>query len=188
MRKTHLVLLCLLVLVGCSSGGSQGPQPTGYVLPTVAGRRASAFESGVEARQAFTRRGGSLLATLEDATWLKYLGCPEEIAKEHRAYFDYGYTTFQVETHAKDFVQPTCETFVLEDSSGARMTGSPTCYEGAQELVQGRYFASFSLSFRHTLTKDIRWIRLSWPKCQDGSTLEWRFDEEPCPPCPPAAR
>ena len=190
MKRAWIALVGLFLVVGCSSGGKKtGPQPMGYVLPTVAGRQASTFTNGIEAREAFTRRAGSLQATLEDAVWLRYAGDPETVAKDHCAYFDYGYTTFQVETHCKEFVQPTSETFILEDSCGARLTGSPLCYDSSPRLIQGRFFTAFTLSFRHTLTKDIRWIRLRWPKPADGSTLEWRFDEEPCPPgqTPPAA-
>jgi hypothetical protein len=176
------LFLVVLLLASCQSGGG-GPAPTGAVLPTVAGRPPVSYPSGAEARRAFTRSAGSLTATLEDSAWLRFEGDAATVAQKHRAYFDYGYTTFKVVLSHNEFVQPTSECFVLQDSAGARMTGKPVSYDGSQRLDQdGRYTSSFSLSFPHMLTRDLKWIRLSWPAAQNGSSVEWTF-EPPAPPC-----
>ncbi|MFV1959769.1 MAG: hypothetical protein ACC662_10200, partial [Planctomycetota bacterium] len=145
----RLVLLLAPVLLalagpGCQSSGGDLPPPSGAVLPTAAGRPPVTFASAAEARRAFTRSSGTLTATLEDAAWLRYEGSPEEVTKRYRAYFDYGYTTFVVETRSSDFANPTQETFVLEDSAGNRVSGRPTAYEGSPVLVGERYFTTFS--------------------------------------------
>jgi len=173
----------LLVLAACQGSGQVAP-PTGAVLPTVAGAPGMTFKNGAEARRAFTRASGSLIATLEDSAWLRFEGEPQTVAREHRAYFDYGYTTFDVEINHNEFVQPTSEVFILEDSCGARLTGKPTCYNGSPTLKNGKYVTTFSLSFQHVLHRGIQWIRLSWPRPQNGSSVEWRFEATPCPtPC-----
>jgi len=169
-------LLLALALSACA-GRTDLPAATGRVLPTVAGRTPTAFADRAAARCAFTRVGGTVTATLEDAAWLRFEGDPQVVASQHRAYFEYGYTTFEVELRSSDFANPTAETFVLEDSAGARLTGSPVSYEGSQVLVDDRYFAAFTLSFPHVLTGDTAWIRLT--RASDGSSVEWRFEAEP---------
>ncbi len=178
MRRVLWLTLAvgLVALFGACRGGAAGGVPTGTVKPTVAGSAGAGFEDPAAARRAFTRSAGSLTATLEDASWLRFEGAPDAVAKAHRAYFDYGYTTFQVQLSHNDFVQPTSEVFVLEDSTGARQTGKPTAFKGSPVLERGRYVTTFSLSFPHVLTGDIRWIRLSWPRAANGSVLEWRFE------------
>ena len=185
LRGLLVPLLLLAALVACQSSGGGGPPPTGVVLPTVAGAPGTSFSNPREAREAFTRFAGSLQATLEDAAWLRFEGNPETVAKEHRAYFDYGYTTFDVTLTHKERVRPTDECFVLEDNLGARLTGSPTCYEGADRLQDGLFLTTFYLSFQHMLTRDVKWIRLSWPAGDNCSSVEWSFVAEP--PCPPPA-
>lgn len=170
----HRIVAVLLVaaLSACSSG-TQAPPPSGPVRPTVAGTSGPVFADYASGRQAFTRRGGSLTAVLEDASWLRFEGAPADVETAHRAYFLYGYTTFQVELRSDDFTQPTSETFMLEDSEGHRLTGRPIQYQGATELVDDKWFSTFTLSFQHTLTSGIAWIRLT--RQRDGSNVEWNF-------------
>jgi hypothetical protein len=132
-----------------------------------------AFTDAIQAREAFTRRGGSVTAVLEDASWLRFEGDPATVEASHPAYFEYGYTTFLVELRSEAFSQPTAETFMLEDSTGKRLSGRPLSYEGAQVLVDDRFFSTFSLSFQHVISADVRWIRLT--RVLDGSTVEWTF-------------
>ncbi len=189
MNRFHprliLLLLTLAACVGCQGGGGNFPASTGEVLPTVVGRKPMVFETREEAVRAFTRIGGSVSATLEDAVWLRFEGDTATVAREHRAYFEHGFTTFHVELRSTEFTQPVKETFVLEDSEGHRVCGSPTCYDGCGGLREGKYFCSFDISFRHVITRDLKWIRLTRPL--DGSVVEWSFEAAPCapPPCPP---
>jgi hypothetical protein len=174
----------LLVLVACQNKPPEAP-PTGPATPTVAGRPAPTFTDAVEARRAYTRStaDGTLLATLEDAAWIRLEGDAEKSLEDHRAYFDYGYTTFQVTLRSKAFTQPTSEAFLLEDSAGARLSGQPVSYRGSMTLVADRWQSTFSLSFRHTLTADTKWIRLT--RQADGSALTWTFEGEPPAAAPP---
>ena len=181
MRQTLLLVLllaALLVVPACRSG-TTGPQPSGYVLPTVAGRPVTQYAGLQEARQAFTRSRGSILAALEDASWLRFEGSPAAVEATHRGYFEYGYTTFDIELRSKTYTQPTGERFVLEDSRGQRVFGQPIAYRGAPELVDDRYFSAFTLSFRHVVTADLTWIRLT--READGSSVEWHFGVPPAP-------
>ena len=38
-----------------------------------------------------------------DAAWLRFEGTPDEVERNHRAYFEQGYTTFQVQIDTDDF-------------------------------------------------------------------------------------
>lgn len=184
-RLLLLTLFALLPLAACRSG-PQGPAPTGWIQPTVAGRPPMQFAGLQEGRAAFTRRSDSMTATLEDAAWLRFEGEPACVQANHRAYFQYGYTTFQVELRSREFTQPTQEQFVLEDSTGLRTPGRPVQFEGAPTLVDDRYFSSFTIAFRHTISAELQWIRLTRPA--DGTWVEWRFGApppDPCAPCPP---
>jgi len=185
-RLVCLLGLLALSLAACRSGPS-GPPPTGWVQPTVAGRQPMEFSGLQEGREAFTRRSDSMTAVLEDASWLRFEGDPACVEANHRAYFQYGYTTFQVELRSREFTRPTQEQFVLEDSSGLRTPGKPVQFQGSPELVDDRYFSTFTIAFRHTISAELQWIRLTRPL--DGTWVEWRFGvepAEPCAPCPPA--
>jgi hypothetical protein len=184
-RLVSLLAVALLWLAACRSGPS-GPPPTGWVQPTVAGRPPMTFSNLEEARAAFTRRSDSMTAVLEDAAWLRFEGEPQCVEANHRASFEYGYTTFQVELRSREFTQPTTEQFVLEDSTGLRTPGRPVTFQGAPQLVDDRYFSTFVLAFRHVISAELQWIRLTRPA--DGTWVEWRFGTEPpdtCAPCPP---
>jgi len=136
-------------------------------------------------RAAFTRSSDTMTATLEDASWLRLEGNPDCVQANHRAYFEYGYTTFHVELRSREYTRPTQETFILEDSSGLRTPGRPIAFEGAPQLVDDRYFTTFTLSFRHVISAELSWIRLT--RQADGTWVEWRFGTPPAP-CPPTGR
>ena len=183
-----LLLSAALPLAACRSGPT-GPPPTGWVQPTVAGGSPMAFSSLEEGKAAFTRRSDSMTVVLEDAAWLRFEGEPACVEANHRAYFEYGYTTFDLELRSREFTRPTEECFVLEDSTGLRMPGKPVAFKGAPMLVDDRYFSTVSLAFRHVVTAELQWIRLT--RQADGTWVEWRFGVEPCPdpcePCDPCA-
>jgi hypothetical protein len=174
------ILLLLPALVACQSDKADGPAAKGSCMPTCAGgAQAPGFNSLKVGREAFTRMSpdGVVTATLEDALWLRFEGDPATVQKAHRAYFDYGYTTFQVILRAKEFTQPTTEAFVLEDSSGARIAGKPLTYQGNLKPVGDRWQYAFNLSFDHTISKQVRWLRLT--RLRDGESVEWSFPEAP---------
>ena len=94
---------------------------------------------------------------------------------------------FQVELRSKEFTQPTAEVFLLEDSKGRSIPGSPIRFDGSPVLVDDRYFSTFQLSFQHAISREVAWIRLT--RTCDGSSVEWQFEHAqsrtPCPtPCP----
>lgn len=170
---------CLALLLAAGAFGACQSQttspPRGECAPTVEGCAGGSYASAEAARSAFTRQApdGTLTATLEDVAWLRFEGDEDAIVKKHRAYFEQGYTTFEMGSFTKDFVQPTAETWVLEDSAGARVTSRPVSYQGAMGMENERYAARFSLSFRHAITKDLTWLRLT--RATDGTRLEWTF-------------
>jgi hypothetical protein len=162
-----------VLLAGCY-GNDDGPPSTGQVAPTVAGGAQTAGYGGYQqAKQAFTRgsEDGVLIAVLEDVTWLKYEGSAEDVEKDHPGYFEHGYTTFEVTLRAREFTRPTEETYVLEDSNGARATAKPLTYKGGMMPVSDRWQFEFNLSFSHAITKDTRWIRLT--RVKDGEAVMW---------------
>jgi hypothetical protein len=169
---------------GCNAPSNKAY--TGHCQPTVEGCPAGTYGSYEAARKAFGRMtpDGAFQAFLEDVAWLRYEGDEEEVVKKHRPYFDQGYTTFAITLFTKDFVQPTTETYVLEDSGGARLTARPQTYSGNMGLENERYAARFSVSFRHAITRDLEWIRLT--RAADGASLEWRFGAEDAQAAPVA--
>jgi hypothetical protein len=175
-----------LLLVSCQKGPPP-PPPAGAVSPTVEGGADVAYASLGAAKAAFTRSSGSLTATLEDAQWIRLESDPASAEQRHRGYFQYGYTTFEVVTRSKQFTQPSSEEFLLEDSLGARHTGRPISYEGAFKLEDNQWWTNrFSLSFHHTVTAEVRWIRLT--RVADGSRVQWDFPAaQPSSPSPPAS-
>src|SRR5262245_43828617 len=126
--------LAVLGLGGCSSPSNKAY--LGLCQPTVEGCPPGNYANYDAARKAFGRMtpDGACQAYLEDVAWLRYEGDEAEVVKNHRPYFDQGYTTFMVTLFTKDFVQPTTETYVLEDSSGARLTAKPQYYNGNMGL------------------------------------------------------
>ena len=174
MARALTILALLVLAVGCTSDES-GPPAAGVATPTVAGGPTPTYVDYGTAREAFTRRSADevLLATLEDAAWLRFEGDAETVQQNHRAYFEYGYTTFQVTLRAKEYTRPTAETFVLQDDQGARVEGKPVKFQGNLKPVSDRWQFQFELSFQHAITKDTRWLRLT--RVMDGSSVEWSF-------------
>ena len=179
MPRVPALALATAALFAClpaCQSGPKGPPATGQVTPTVAGGAPTATYDGYQAaKEAFTRgsKDGVLIATLEDAAWLRFEGPPDEVEANHRAYFEYGYTAFAVVLRARDFTRPTTETFLLEDSSGARVSARPHSFKGNMTMVDDRWQYDFDLAFRHTITKDTQWIKLT--RVSDGEFVEWRL-------------
>ncbi|MDJ0521134.1 MAG: hypothetical protein QNJ90_03570 [Planctomycetota bacterium] len=174
MARALTILACLVLMAGCTSDGDGAPA-SGVATPTVAGGPTPTYTDYATAREAFTRRSddGVLGATLEDAAWLRFEGDAETVQKAHRAYFDYGYTSFKIILRAKEYTRPTEEVFLLEDDGGARVQGKPVTFTGSMRLVDDRWQFTFDLSFQHAITKDTRWLRLT--RVKDNATVEWSF-------------
>jgi hypothetical protein len=175
MVRALTILALLALAAGCTGDDAGGPPATGVATPTVAGGPAPSYTDYLSAREAFTRRSTDevLLATLEDAAWLRFEGDATTVQENHRAYFEYGYTTFQVTLRAKEYTRPTNETFLLQDDLGARVEGKPVTFQGNLKPVSDRWQFKFDLSFQHAISKDTRWLRLT--RMKDGSTVEWSF-------------
>jgi len=177
-----LLVTCLLPSLAACNVGDRGNTSTaasqGACAPCIGGGPVAQFENYQQARDAFTRSSseGILTATLEDVSWLRFEGAADTVEKNHRAYFEYGYTTFQVMLRPKEYARPTDETFVLEDGRGARITGSPISFKGGMQPVDDRWQFTFELSFQHALGTDCQWVRLT--RASDGQSVEWKF--QPC--------
>ena len=175
-RLPLLPIACLaLALVACQGNQSTLPA-TGAVKPTVSDGQPATFANYDAARVAFTRgsANGIITATLKDAAWLRMSGEPNEVMAKHRDYFDQGFTAFEVIFRTPEFIRPTDETFILEDSEGARLTTKPVRYKSEMTLVEDRWQYTFDLAFRHGLSSQLRWIKLTREK--DGEFVEWRFE------------
>jgi hypothetical protein len=166
--------LVVLALVGCTTG--RAFSRTGALQPTVAGRPPVAYGSLEEAKAAFSRSNGPMTALLEDAAWIRLEGDPAAAAERHSAYFE-GLTTIQIQL-ATDFIaRPTLETFVLEDSTGARVTGQPLSFKGDVGKGFGpRILTYCTITFDHSLTAQARWLRLT-REGEGGGQVEWVFPE-----------
>src|SRR5687767_6701410 len=149
--------LVLLALASCRSGPRYEPQ--GEVSPTVAGTTPRAYADLVSAKTAFARTDGPLTAVLEDASWIRLEPDPEQAAERHPDYAA-GLTAFEVTVETDGFVRPTDEVYVLTDSTGRSVSAKPASYRNAAEVGGRKQVATFTLSFRHILSKDVRWIRL----------------------------
>ncbi len=175
MRRVLCLAAAAVFFAACNSN-DEGPPATGQVTPTVAGGGPTAsFPGYMEAREAFTRGSadGVVIATLEDAAWLKFEGPPDEVEANHKAYFEYGYTAFAVVLRAREFTRPTTETFILEDSTGGRVSARPVSFKGNLTTVGDRWQYEFDLAFRHTITKDLQWLKLT--RVSDGEFVEWQL-------------
>lgn len=178
IRILALALPPLLALGLTACQGASPYAPKAPCQPTCSGDSGEAYADFESGHKAFTRatKDGSLTATLEDVSWLRFGGDEATLLKKHRAYFEQGYTTFEVVLRTKDFTQPTAESFVLEDSRGARLAGRPVTYQAGMGMEQEKFANRFSVSFRHAITRDLAWIRLT--RTADGGTLEWIFRDE----------
>jgi len=179
MPRLPVLLLAslLLTLAACQGEEStNGLLATGAVTPTVSNGQPATFPNYNAAKTAFTRgsENGIITATLKDAAWLRMSGEPNEVMAAHRDYFDQGYTAFEVIFRSIEFIRPTEETFILEDSSGTRLTTKPTRYKSEMTLVADRWHYTFDLAFRHGLSGDLGWIKLIREK--DGEFVEWSFE------------
>jgi hypothetical protein len=170
-RCPRLVALALaaLALGACTHGR---PSARGASSPTIAGETCAKFDDPASAKAAFTRSNGPLTAVLEDASWIRLEADPGGAQKRYPDYFA-GYTTILVTLATQDFVQPTKETYLLEDSAGARVTSKPETYRGDTIKYFGpKHVADFTLVFPHVLSKDVTWLRLT-REGSGGGTVTW---------------
>ena len=170
-------VLAALLAAGVLSGCSSTPPYAcgGECVPTVEGATGKGYGDYQVARRAFSRsdKDGSFIAVMEDVAWLRFEGEEQAVLEKHRAYFEQGYTTFEITLLTKDFTQPTHETFVLTDSKGARLVGKPVGYQSGMGQENERFAARFQVSFRHAVTREVGWVKLT--RVADGAELEWRF-------------
>ena len=170
LRSTSVVLP-VLALVACAGGSSY--QRRGGASATVDGAApATAYADAAAAKAAFTRSDGPVTATLYDAAWIRLEPDPASAPQRYPEYFE-GYTTIGVSLRTDNFVQPTKETYVLEDSTGQRVSTSPEKYRG--DTLRGfgpRHAAEFTLVFPHVLSKDVAWVKLT--RVGDGGgVVQW---------------
>lgn len=178
MAQRPLLIICTsALLLGLAACQGDGPTyvSTGPASPTVAGAPPPSYTNYNEARHAFTRTGtdGTLTATLKDAAWIRFEGDPDGAAARHRAYFQGVATVFEVIYRPKEYTRVNEEVFVLEDSSGTRLTAKPKKYEGEMALVGDRFHFTFDLAFAHALSSETRWVRLT--HVRTGEVVEWTF-------------
>jgi hypothetical protein len=171
-----VVLAALLGLAAPACTRGTVYSRSGALQPTVAGRPAAAFASLAEARAAFSRSQGAMTATLKDAAWIRLEPDPQGAAGRHPSYFE-GLTTFEVQVATDEIVRPTQEGYVLEDSTGGRVTATPERFK--TDLGEGfgpRVLTEFTITFPHTLSREMRWIRLT-REGPGGGTVTWEFPE-----------
>lgn len=165
-----LLAVLALVLGACSAGSSH--RKRGASAATVEGAAPAAYADAAAAKAAFTRGDGPMTATLYDVAWIRLEPDPTTAAERYPEYFQ-GYTTVGVSLRTDRFVQPTKETYVLEDSTGARVSTSPERYKG--DTLRGfgpKHAADFVLVFPHVLSKDVAWVKLT--RVGDGGgTVQW---------------
>jgi hypothetical protein len=167
--------LALVALLLSACQNRDGPPAQGACTPTVPGGGPAAFADAASAREAYTRRSrdGTLEATLEDVSWLRFEGTPEQVEAAHRSYFQYGYTTIQVVLRPIDFTQPTRESFLLEDDRGQQVRAKPITYRSTSMAQRGNRFEYFfELSFPHALS-GAKWVRLT--REFGGQSVEWKL-------------
>jgi len=148
-----------LLAPGCTRGKTY--DSTGSATPTVAGGAAPAYADVEQAKAAFSRTDGPLTATLQDVAWIRLEPDRHQAPERYPEYFS-GLTTFLVRVETEKFCRPTEETYLLEDSTGLRVTSKPESYEGDVKGGLGpRWLAEFKLVFPHTMSKDVRWLTLT---------------------------
>ena len=171
---TALAALLALGAAGCTRGTVYSR--SGTLQPTVAGRPAATFTTLEQAKAAFSRSQGAMTATLEDAAWIRLEPDAPGAAKRHPHYFE-GLTTFQIQVATDQIVRPTQENYVLEDSTGNRVASTPALFK--TDLGEGfgpRVLTEFTVTFQHTLSREMRWIRLT-REGVGGGTVTWEFPE-----------
>jgi hypothetical protein len=162
-------------LAALAAGACTGGAPArGSARPTVEGGGDGGYADLAAAKAAFARSSGPLSAVLLDAAWIRLEPDPSEAESRHPDYFA-GLTSFQVSVMTQDFVRPTDETYLLEDSTGASVTAKPESYR--HDVTRGlgpKHATTFDLTFRHAMSKDVRWLRLT-RRGPGGGTVEWSF-------------
>ncbi len=167
--RLRLLLPAAALLAACNAAPSKGE-----VRPTVEGGATPASADAAKAKAEFTRSSGPLTATLVDAAWVRLEADPDRAQERYPEYFA-GYTSFQVRVETYNFARPTDETYLLEDSLGARVTAKPTAFHGDTQSGFGpKHAASFDLVFPHAMTKGVRWLRLT-RQGEGGGVVEWSF-------------
>jgi len=168
-HATRLALLAFAALAACNTTPARG-----VARPTVEGGCGAPYAGYEEARAAFTRSQGPLTAVLADASWIKLepdCTCAET---RHPEYFE-GLTVFDVTVQSNNFCRPTEEDYLLEDSTGARVTAKPKTFKGDIKRGFGPHnVAVFKLVFAHAMSKDVRWLRLT-RNGPEGGVVEWDF-------------
>jgi hypothetical protein len=165
------LLLCAALAVAACTGG---PPARGEARPTVEGGLGPGYGDLAAAKAAFTRSKGPLSAVLVDAAWIRYEPDTAEAETRYPDYFA-GLTSFQVSVSTQDFVRPTEETYLLEDSTGASLSAKPVAYK--HEITRGlgpKHVTTFDLTFRHAMSRDVRWLRLT-RQGAGGGVVEWSF-------------
>jgi hypothetical protein len=170
------VVPCLSLLLAALAGAacSGGPPARGEARATVEGGAGPAYADLAAAKAAFTRSSGPLTAVLVDAAWIRY---EADTAQAETRYPDYfaGLTTFQVAVLTPDFIRPTDEAYLLEDSTGAAVAAKPVSYR--HDVTQGlgpKHATTFDLTFRHAMSRDVQWLRLT-RQGAGGGVVEWSF-------------
>ncbi len=164
----------LFGLPGCTRGKTY--DAVGSATPTVAGAAPAQYADVEAAKAAFSRTDGPLTATLEDVAWIRLEPNTHEAPERHPEYFR-GLTTMIVRVETEVFVRPTEEVYLLEDSTGVRVTTKPESYTGDVKGGFGpRWLAEFKLVFPHAMSKDVRWLTLTreGPK---GGKVRWDFPD-----------
>lgn len=165
-------VVAVLAGPGCTRGKTF--QTGGSASPTVAGGERPDYPSVEAARAAFSRTGGPLTATLVDVAWIRLEPDTHTAPERYPEYFS-GLTTFLVRVETEKFARPTDETYLLEDSTGMRVTAKPESYTGDVRGGFGpRWLAEFTLAFPHAMSKDIRWLKLT-REGEEGGSVRWDF-------------
>ena len=159
--------------VACNNGPSYPDR--GTATPTVeGGKGGGAYPDVTAAKLAFTRQDGGMTATLEDAAWIKFEPDTATASARHPEYFA-GLSTIQMTLLTEHFSRPTDGDFLLEDSTGFRGTAKPDSYRGDLKTGFGpRNAATFKLVFKHTMSKDVRWLRLT-STGEGAGKVTWEF-------------
>ena len=174
MKPVFFALVALSLTVAACNNGPSYPN-SGKSQPTVEGGTAgAAYGDLAAARAAFARSDGAMTATLEDAAWIRFEPNPAAASERHPEYFA-GLTTFDVVLLTEHFARPTDEDYLLEDSAGARVTAKPVSYTADMKTGFGpRNAAAFKLVFKHTMSKSVRWLRLTRAG-EGGGKVMWEF-------------
>jgi hypothetical protein len=167
MRGVPLVLLAAALSACTASAPARG-----QARATVEGGAAPDYAGMEAAKAAFTRSQGPVTAVLQDASWIRLEPDPAAAEKRHPEYFA-GLTVVDVILNTDHFARPTDEDYVLEDSTGVRVSARPKSYQGDVQRGFGpKHLATFTVAFPHALSKDVRWIRMT-RQGPGGGSVQW---------------